>query len=240
MNHTELNIKNAGERKGCYAASSVRGAMFHSMPVQFIFTVLLMLSSFASAQYREATPDEKNEIINRITLSAAEMKTMECDFVQTKELSFMNDNVVSEGRMFYKQTDKIRWEYVKPYRYVFSMDGKNVHMSSGDKRNKIPIKANRIFSEISNIMIGGVSGSGLINSKDFTAMFMIGASDYKIILTPLKKEVKDMFTSIQLYVNKSKSRIKTVVMTEKSGDKTTVSLNNVRINTSISDEIFNK
>jgi outer membrane lipoprotein-sorting protein len=200
----------------------------------------MMASCFVSAQYREVTPAEKSEIIHGMTRSAAEMKTMKCDFVQTKELSFMNENVVSEGKMYYKQTDRIRWEYVKPYSYVFSTDGKNVNISSGDRVNKIPVSANRIFREIGHIMIGGVSGSGLIDSKDFSAVFMAGTNDYAITLTPLKKEVREIFTSVQLFVNKSDNRIKSVVMTEKSGDKTTIDLKNVSINTPINDEIFNK
>jgi outer membrane lipoprotein-sorting protein len=205
-----------------------------------MFAMFLTLSFFASAQYREATPVEKDEIVNGITLSAAKMKTMKCDFVQTKELSFMNDNAVSEGKMFYKQPDRIRWEYIKPYKYAFSMDGKNVNMSSGGQSDKIPIKSSKMFGEISNIMIGGVSGAGLINSKDFTAKFMTGANDCEIILTPLKKEVRNMFTSIQLFVNKSDNRIRSVIMTEKSGDKTTIDLKNISVNTPINDEIFIK
>jgi outer membrane lipoprotein-sorting protein len=234
-----LNIKKIRNKKG-YFAGFMTGVRFHSTRVQFIFIVFLMLSSFVSAQYKEATPAEKDEIIGKITQSATEMKTMKCDFVQTKELSFMNENVVSEGKMLYKQTNKIRWEYIKPSKYVLAMDGINVSMSSGDKTNKIPIKTNKIFSEISNIIIGGISGAGLIDSKDFTAKFMVGASDYEIILTPLKKEVKNMFTSIQLFVDKSNNRIKSAVMTEKSGDKTTINMKNISINTTISDEMFSK
>jgi outer membrane lipoprotein-sorting protein len=168
------------------------------------------------------------------------MKTMKCDFAQTKELSFMNDKVVSEGKMLYKQSNKIRWEYVKPYKYVFSMDGQNVNISYDDKQNTIPVKSSKIFSEISNIMIGGVNGSVLANSKDFTAKFMVGANDYKIILTPLKKEIKDMFSNVLLLINKTNSRINVIEMTEKSGDKTTINLRNIQINTPVSDEIFNK
>jgi outer membrane lipoprotein-sorting protein len=207
-------------------------------------TVFLICISFISiyvpAQYKDATDAEKDDIIAKIAQSAAEMKTMKCDFVQTKELSFMNDHVVSKGKMYYKSENKIRWEYSEPYEYVFSMDGKSVNMSSGEKTNKIPIKASRMFTEISNLMIGGISGSGLINSKDFTAKFRVGASDYEIILTPLKKEIKNMFSDIQLSVDKLENRIKTIVMTEKNGDRTIINLKNIRINTKINDEIFNK
>ena len=204
-----------------------------------IYSTLFFISFSLSAQYKEATVAEKSEIIGKITQSAADIKTMQCNFVQTKELSFMNDKVVSEGKMYYKSADKIRWEYIKPYQYVFSMDGQNVNISSGDKTNKIPLKASKIFNEISKVMTGGVSGAVLIDSKDFTSELMIGTTDYKIILTPLKKEIKDLFSDIQLMVNKSNNRIKSIIMTEKSGDKTTIDLKNIQINITINDEIFN-
>jgi outer membrane lipoprotein-sorting protein len=208
--------------------------------ILLIFTCAFCFSYSLRAQYKEATSAEQNEIINEIKKTSAEMKTMKCDFTQTKELSFMNDKVVSEGKMLYKQSDKIRWEYVKPYKYVFSMDGQNVNISYDDKQNKIPVKSSKMFSEISNIMIGGVNGSVLVNSKDFTAKFMVGTNDYKITLTPLKKEIKNLFSNVLLYINKTNSRINVIEMTEKSGDKTIINLRNIQINTPVSDEIFNK
>ena len=199
---------------------------------------LLMCAVFLQAQYQEATKEQQDEIVRKITQAAGDMKTLQGDFVQVKELSFMDDKVTSEGKIYYKKTDKIRWEYTKPYPYVFSMDGQQVRMTSGDKTSVVPIKSSKMFGEISKVMVGGVSGSGLVGSPDFDAQFMVGKDDYKIILTPKKKEVKDLFSSVQLYVGKSDSRIHSVELVEKSGDKTTITLKNVQINTAISDAVF--
>ena len=140
--------------------------------------------------------------------------------------------------MLYKPDDKIRWEYTRPYAYVFAMDGNNVRMTSGGKTNKIPVKGSKLFTEISRVMIGGVSGAGLIDSPDFTTQFMVGKSDCKIMLTPRKKEVKDLFSSIQLYVDRSDSRIRRVELIEKSGDKTIITLKNIQLNTPVDDSVF--
>ncbi|MDR1813744.1 MAG: outer membrane lipoprotein carrier protein LolA, partial [Tannerella sp.] len=70
---------------------------------------------FASAQYRSATEAEKNAIVEGMKKAAEGMNSLQCDFVQVKELSFMDDKVTSEGKMFFKKPDRIRWEYVKPY-----------------------------------------------------------------------------------------------------------------------------
>ncbi|MDR2773747.1 MAG: outer membrane lipoprotein carrier protein LolA [Tannerella sp.] len=199
---------------------------------------LLICPVFLPAQYQEATGEQRDEIVSKITQAAGDMKTMHGDFMQVKELSFMDDKMTSEGKMYYKKANKIRWEYTKPYKYVFSMDGQQVRMTSGDKTSKVPVRSNRMFGEISKVMIGGVSGSGLVDSPDFDARFMVGKDDYKVILTPKKKEVKDLFSSVQLYVGKTDNRIRSVELVEKSGDKTTITLKNVQVNTAISDDIF--
>jgi outer membrane lipoprotein-sorting protein len=164
---------------------------------------------------------------------------MQCDFTQEKELSFMNEKVLQEGKMFYKQPNKIRWEYTKPS-YIFAMDGKNIFMDAGNNQTTVPARSSKMFSSLSDIIVGGVSGAGLIDSPDFTAVFSVGNNDYRITLTPLKKEVKDLFDHIQLFVNKSDSRIQKVEMVDKGGDKTLILLKNMQTNTTVNDEIFSR
>ena len=206
------------------------------------YSVLLMGLFFCSislsAQYQKATEEQKKEIVSKITQVSGDMNTMQCDFTQVKELSFMDDKVTSEGKMFYKKTNKIRWEYTKPYQYIFSMDGQTMRMNAGDKKTTIPANQSKLFSEISRVMVGGVSGSGLVDSPDFDTQFLVGSADYKVVLTPKKKEVKDLFSAIQLYVGKPDNRIRSVELVEKSGDKTTITLKNVQVNMAINDEIF--
>jgi outer membrane lipoprotein-sorting protein len=59
-----------------------------------------------------------------------------------------------------------------------------------------------------------------------------------ITLTPLKKEIKDLFASIRLYIRQTDHRIHAVDLVEKSGDKTSIHLENIRINTPVDDEVF--
>ena len=204
-----------------------------------LLIVLLACTTSVSAQYQNATEEQKKEIVGKIMQASGGMSTMLCDFTQVKELSFMDEKTTSEGKMYYKKEDKIRWEYIKPTKYVFSMDGKNIYFKQGDNNaTTMSVKSNKMFSELSKLLIGAVSGSGLVDSPDFDSQFTIGKDDYKIILTPKKKEVKDLFSSVQLFVNKSDSRILSVELIEKSGDKTTISLKNTQTNTTIDDNLF--
>ncbi|MDR1746476.1 MAG: outer membrane lipoprotein carrier protein LolA [Tannerella sp.] len=206
--------------------------------IAILYGLLLPMAMFAQSSYKKATEDQKNEIIAGIKQASAGMKTMACNFTQVKELSFMDEKVTSEGKMWYKQANKIRWEYTKPYTYVFATDGTNIYTNSGNNTVKMPVKSSKLFSEISKVMIGGVSGNGLIDSPDFSTQFNEGDNDYQVVLTPLKKEVKDLFSAIHLYIGKKDYRIHAVDLLEKNGDQTSIRLKNMQINIAVGDEVF--
>jgi len=209
--------------------------------MKYLASLLLsMVCIQLSAQYKPATEEQKTGIISLVKAASEGMTTMQCDFVQVKELSFMDEKVTSEGRMYFKKENRIRWEYLKPYKYVFILDGRNAGLGGeGDVKKKIPLKTSRLFRELSRVMTAGISGDGLVNSPDFSAQYMVGNDSYSIILTPLKKEISNLFSGIQLYINKSENRINRIEMSEKSGDRTVINLHNIKINSTVSDSLFN-
>ena len=204
----------------------------------WIGALLSVITMSAQSSWQPATEAQKNELIEKVKRTAAEMKTMPCDFTQVKELSFMDEKMTAEGKMNYKQPDKIRWEYTKPYTFVFATDGKNIFTGTGSSSNKMPVKSSKLFGAIADIMVGGVSGSGLVDSPDFTTQVESGKNDYRVTLTPLKKEIKDLFSAVQLHIRRTDYRIYKVELIEKSGDKTSIELKNIQLNTTIRDEIF--
>ena len=65
-----------------------------------ILVVFCITTTTVSAQ---AVSEAK--IRQQIEAAAASMKTMQCDFVQTKFLRMLNDKMVSRGKMYYQQSD---------------------------------------------------------------------------------------------------------------------------------------
>jgi len=201
---------------------------------------LLFCSITGSAQYQKATEEQQKEIVSKITLALNNMNTMQCDFTQVKELTFIGDKATSEGKMFYKKTNKLRWEYTAPVRYAFSTDGKNLWTTVGGKTTAVPANQRKLLAGMNKVMISGVTGTGLVSSSDFDTELFIGNDDYKIVLIPKIKEVKDLYSSIQLYVNKQSNRTQSVELVEKKGDKTTIELKNIQVNKTINDQIFSQ
>jgi len=201
---------------------------------------LLFCSITGSAQYQKATEEQQKEIVSKITQALSAMNTMQCDFTQVKELTFIGDKATSEGKMFYKKTNKLRWEYTKPVQYAFSTDGKNLWTTAGGRTTAVPAGQRKLLDGMNKVMISGVTGTGLVNSPDFDTDILVGSDDYKIVLIPTKKEVKDLYSSMQLYVNKQSNRTQSVELVEKNGDKTTIELKNIQVNKAMNDEIFSQ
>jgi len=206
----------------------------------YIITIFLsLLTCMTSAQlYRNASTAEEKQINEKVSANATSMKTMTCSFEQIKELSFLNDKSISKGLLFYKKPNKIRWEYKHPYSYIFIMNGEKVILQSENNKNEINLNSSKQFQQISKIILGGVSGNGLMDSSDFRIFFYTSNEDYKLQLQPLKKEIKSLFSQINLFVSKGDGSINKVEMIEKTGDKTIIRFLSMKRNIALNDEVF--
>lgn len=184
------------------------------------------------------TSQQKQDVITRINKAAAGLKSMNCSFTQTKYLSLLSDKMISEGKMSYKQSNKLRWEYTSPYKYLFIFNGTKVYVGNKSRKDVIDTKTNKVFKEVARIMMSTVTGTALSNSADFSIDVADGKSVWKVTLTPKKKEMKKMFTKIELSFNKSNLMIAEINIYEKNNDRTNIRLKNISTNVAVNESLF--
>lgn len=180
----------------------------------------------------------QDAIIAKINAAVSKIETMQCDFVQTKHMKMLNNKMVSTGIMAYKQSDKLRWEYKKPYTYVFILNGTKVYLKKESQNDVIDIKQNKVFKSIAEIMMNSVIGKCLTNNKEFKVSISDVNNQWVASLIPQKKELKQMYSKIILYFGKASSIIQKVEMIEKNGDKTIIELKNVKLNKPVNANSF--
>ena len=178
------------------------------------------------------------QIIDKINTAASKLTTMQCDFVQTKHVKLLNDKMISKGKMYYSQPNKLRWEYTSPYTYTFILSGNKVTLKKGGKNSVINVNQNKMFRGIVNIMMNSVVGKCLSDRKSFKTTVKDTPSEWVATLTPQSKELKQMFTKIILHFNKQKSVIVKVEMFEKNGDTTSIVLENIVTNKRINESVY--
>ena len=198
----------------------------------FLMTLCLCLLNLSAQKVDEA------KVKQQINAVASKMKTMQCDFVQTKYLKMLNDKMVSRGKMYYQQSNKLRWEYTSPYTYTFVLNGSKVLISKGNRNDVINVNQSKFFKEIARIMMNSVVGKCLTDSKDFKVSIAGSSAEYVATLYPQQKQMKQMFQKIILHFNKQKSTVFKVELIEKKGDRTIIELKNVKNNVPINAKVF--
>jgi outer membrane lipoprotein carrier protein len=209
-------------------------------------TCLLLTAALTGASAQRPKPAERQPVdrarqeamIARIAEVSASIRTLQCDFVQTKRLSILNDQLVSTGKMYFSQPNRLRWEYLSPYTYVFVLNGTDVLIQKEGKRDVIDTRQSRLFQEITKIMMHSVTGQWLVDTSDFGVQMYVDGEEWVAQLTPRKRDMKQLFRSIRLYFNERLSTVSRVEMQETGGDTTLIELRNPQPNQPVDETLF--
>ena len=177
-------------------------------------------------------------VLSEISAAASSIKTMQCDFVQTKSLKLLGDKMVSKGKMWCQQPNMLRWQYDSPYTYTFILNDIKVAVKKGNHSDVIDVNKNKMFKEIARIMMNSVLGKVLTDKTDFKASVTKNGQYFIVTLIPQKKEMKQMFTSILLHYDTKLKLVTQVEMHEKNGDSTLIELQNIKKNATVNASLF--
>lgn len=199
-------------------------------------TLFILIASLLSCV---AMAQNDTQIIEQISAASAKITTLECDFVQTKHLKILDNRLVSRGKMYYSQPDKLRWEYVTPYSYIFIMNQNQILLKNSTRTDVIDVNQNKIFKDISRLMMNSIMGDMLKDNTTFEISMASTKGGYTATLIPIKREMKQMWTKLVLLFDAESLGVKRMEMHEKSGDCTIIELENVKINRAINSTLFN-
>ena len=201
--------------------------------------LLTFTISYSMAQnLQPATADQKKEILSQIAQAAVNTNSFECPFVQKKNISVLSETVTSEGVMYYKKPDKLRWQYNKPYSYIFVLNSDKVFVKNESRTDEFNTSSNKLFREISELMVGSVNGAMLVDEKRFASEFRFDAKVVEVKLIPKNKELKQLMSSIVLTFTKSDWMVQSIVMNENGGDNTIITFTEKHVNKTLPDDLF--
>ena len=193
--------------------------------VLLIVAGCLLISGPVRAQDAKAAAARQH-----IVDAAKGMKTMQCDFVQTKHTKLLSAASVSTGRLYYRQPDRLRWEYLTPTAHTFEIDGQKVLMSDSRGSREVDIRRNRMYREMARLMTNIMSAQSLVDEQDFQVSLAQAGKEWVATLVPRRKEVRRMFASIILRVTPAQWLVRQVELVEPKGDRTVIDLKNVKVN----------
>ncbi len=184
------------------------------------------------------TAEQQKQIVEKIDKASSAMKTMQCDFTQTKRMKMLSKDMQSKGVMYFKRPDKLHWQYTSPYDYTFIMNGDKVQIKSMKSTKNIDVQQNKMFRQITNIILSSITGGTLRTSADFTVELWQQDKSYFVKLYPKKKELKQLYQYLEIWFDPALTKVSTVKMMEKTGDMTIVNLLNTKYGVTINEKMF--
>jgi outer membrane lipoprotein-sorting protein len=171
-----------------------------------------------------------------ITRTAADVRSIEADFVQEKHLDILTRPLVSRGRLVFSKPASLRWEYLTPLKSLLLMhDGRTrqyveregrLAAATGPAMEALPM----VMAEITNWLSGRYR-----DSADFKAELVAGQ---KIVLFPRDPALAGMIQKIELAFDDIPGMIRTVTIVESEASVTILNFQNPQLNPQISETVF--
>ena len=206
--------------------------------IRRLLILLTVMSSLPLLGQTKLTAEQQKQMIEKIDKTASAMTGMQCEFTQTKSMKLLSKEMQSKGIMYFKRPNKLRWQYTSPYDYTFILNGDKVQINSSKSTKNIDVQGNKMFRQITNIILNSVTGGSLKSSSDFNVEVYKKDNSYFAKLFPKKKELKQLYQVIEIYFDPALTMVNSVRMVEKTGDETRVNLINTKLNVAVDEKMF--
>ncbi len=203
-----------------------------------VMGLFLLVSQRLPAQHPGFELMKNPDAFKSVFQEAAKKTTsIKSDFIQEKTLSLLSDKIVSKGKFWFEKENKVRMEYTQPFPYLLIMNNGKIFVKDGQKENKVSTGSNKVFQQVNRIMLDCVGGT-ILSNPDFSAKIYEGPKSYLLDLTPLAKNLRALYSSISILIDKKDYSATSLGMTELSGDTNLIRFLNKEPNVPLAASLF--
>lgn len=199
---------------------------------------LIIMTCWGKAKAQEfvpVSPEQRQQLLDRITRVSGEIETLESSFVQRKTIAVLAETAESEGKMYYQKPSRMRWEYRQPESYYFVMnDGKAV-MKKGEETDRGG--GTRVFGEIGKMILACISGQKVVDEEKFTPTYELGGEVFRITLVPKNRRMLQMMSALVMEFDIREHTIRAVEMRQ-GEDVTRISFKDKKVNGKLGESLF--
>lgn len=190
-----------------------------------LLALLLFIPILCFAQ----TPQEK-AVLQKIAEVSASIETLSCDFTQVRKVSILNGEEVSTGKLQYRREGQLLWKYITPSQFQIAFTDDAVIISRGTNTQVMDIASNPFYGQIKDLLLGLLRGEQLLATGGrFEISVKESGSEVQVILAPVARQLRKLFTDIELTFNASDYRVKSFVMNEQDGSSTAISFTSTKV-----------
>ncbi len=189
----------------------------HPKWAHFLLCLLLFLVSTPPA--RGDSPIQDASILLKKVETRAGADGFSAHFFQESPLKAIGIIETAEGQVWFRQPNRVRWEYETPDRLHYITDGESLWIHS--------LEDNQVWSGSADAFFGKAGGARFLSDITTVAERFITtppvreAHAYRLILTP--KSADDILERVVLFIDARTFDITRLVSTAKTGEETTLS-----------------
>ena len=203
-----------------------------------VLALLLLCCTAGFAQRKALTAAESAAVKAKITANTRSLQTLQSDFIQTKQLSYMDKAIRSTGKLHFKAPGKIRWEYLSPTNYVAIFDGQTMHTIADGRTKSTNLVANRRMQGLNDLLMGSLQGDDMLDEHQFDITYYREKNDYIVVQVPKDKGIGRYIRQVELVFDGNGLLLSQVTLTDPAGDHTKIVFSNQRENAPIPDAMF--
>lgn len=159
------------------------------------------------------------------------------DFTQIKSMKLLAEEMKSKGKFYFSHPQKMRIEYLTPFKYLVIYNQGIMTVKDEKKTNKVNVASSKSMQSLNRLMIDCMSGN-MLSNKDFKVSAQENSQSYWINMLPIEASMKKLYQKIDVYVDKSNGQVKQLVLAEVGGDITTMNFTNTNSHAVLDEKMF--
>jgi outer membrane lipoprotein-sorting protein len=193
------------------------------------------LTTFAISGFEPV--ENTGELLSKLNENALKTWSIQSNFIQKKQMEFLDETIMSTGKFWFKKEGSLRWEYEEPFEYVIVIHNGKFQIKDGDQVSAYDIESNAAFREINDVILGMVQGN-IIEQGKFEMQALENDQQYLVKLVPIDNNVKEVISDMELYFEKADLMVSEIIMRENEKDYTVITFIDRRVNETIPEAVF--
>ncbi len=220
----------------------------------FFIALVLLFLVFEDTAWLMPQKDESNntavsngqnpslEITEILQNRYATIKEISSDFTQETYQPGQIHPIKASGKVYFKRSEKMRWEYAKPEKQIIVTVGESVYLYEEEAKQVIVYPKNKFFSsEITRVFFigrGELTKHFVISSLDNEEDNIHFPKDRTIKLTPKNHRDDSGIKYLVLSLEEKAHFVKSIRIVDKLDVKTNIFFENININQDIKNDLF--
>lgn len=203
------------------------------MTIRYILlTIALLLGCTVSAQNISTQEQFENEL----KLKNESVSTIKCHFIQTREMSVLQNVVQKDGTFYFQRPGNMLLsfddgDYIKMTEEWFEM-------KTGESTTTTKVSSNPMLRNLSTILSACVVGNFDQMIRGFSIEVESKLDEWVVIMTPQRGKAASKISQIVLHFDRETMSLNILKMVEKNGDYTRYSFSDKKFNVAIDGELF--